>query len=94
MIDPELKKHLEKEGIYEIREIPNKGICGLFPLFYTVGLGYGLDWSGRKGRYCYPLNKANEAVLAITTWDGVGDPSGDWVKHKGIGIDLSNPNLK
>lgn len=83
---------LEKEGYREIREVPGRGLCGLFNFMFTLGLVVGLDSVGYKFRYCYPHEKAFEAIVALKLWDGIGDPSGSWIKRKGDGGDFLNPN--
>lgn len=68
---------------------PNRGVCGLSRFLFTVGLVYGIDDIGYKGRYCY--HTMAEAKAALLEWDGSGHPPGNWVKHKGRGIEESNP---
>jgi hypothetical protein len=55
---------------------------------FTVGLIYGLDKYGYKGRWCYGENL--EAKVALNEWDGTGDPPGLWIKYKGIGGERVN----
>jgi hypothetical protein len=81
----ELKANLESQGYMSLRVIPNKGICGLLRLAYTMGLVVGIDETGYYGRYCYP--EAHQAVIGLLTWNGEGDPSGEWLKWKGEGGD-------
>jgi hypothetical protein len=83
---------LEKEGYYNIKEIPNKGICALYRFAFTTGLVIGINPIGYVGRYCYELHA--DAVKAINEWDGVGDPSGNWIKYKGQGGERSNDLLE
>jgi hypothetical protein len=89
MEDTELIEYLKSEGYYQLREIPGRGVCGLHRFIFTVGLMVGLDRTGYKGRYCYESNA--QAKEALETWDGIGDPSGTWIKYKGIGGERSNP---
>lgn len=87
----ELEQFLvEKNGYFNLREIPGRGVCGLGRMLFTTGLFYGLDFIGRKGRYCY--KNLADAKEAIEIWDGTGHPPGEWIKHKGDGIDEGNPN--
>ena len=79
---------LKDQGYYNLREVPGRGICGLHRFIFTVGLIYGLDKYGYKGRWCYAGNL--EARKALEEWDGVGDPPGAWIKYKGIGGERSN----
>lgn len=64
-----------------VREIPGLGKCGLRRMIFTVGLCVGLDESGYVGRYCY--KSWAEAYKALDSWDGIGDPPGEWIKYKG-----------
>jgi len=86
----ELKLKLEGEGYKEVREIEGRGICAFYTFLYTYALCYGLDETGIAGRWCYdnPL----EPLAALHLWDGIGDPPGNWIKHKGYGGEYSNPN--
>lgn len=88
MISEELKEFLEKEGYKELREIPGRGVCGVFRFMFTVGVVLGIDSQGYKGRYCY--GSEVQAMYAINTWDGIGDPPGNWIKYKGEGGERSN----
>lgn len=87
MISEELKTHLESEGYVGVREIPRQGVCACFRFMFTVGLVVGIDSMGYKGRYCYPGPGA--ALTALITWDGKGDPPGEWIKYKGEGGERS-----
>lgn len=90
MIDKKLVEELNDQGYFMILERPNRGICGLFHMAYTIGLVYGMDESGYEGRYCY--HNLADAVSALVNWNGDGDPDDPhWIKHKGLGIDYSNP---
>lgn len=72
---------IHAHGYFHLREIPYRGICGLSYMAFTVGLFYGLDRTGYKGRYCF--DNLREAMDAIDAWKGPGDPPGEWIKHKG-----------
>lgn len=76
-----ITKLIHVDGYFHIREIPYRGICGLMRMAFTVGLFYGLDETGYRGRYCY--DNLREAMGAIDSWKGAGDPPGEWIKHKG-----------
>ena len=82
---------LKKEGYYEIREIDGIGICALFKFIFTTGLVIGIHEIGYKGRYCY--SKEKDALEALNSWDGNGDPSGPWIKYKGRPSERNNPML-
>lgn len=82
---------LKNEGYYEIKEIDGKGTCGLFRFMFTTGLVIGIDEIGYEGRYCYSTER--EAIDAINSWKGLGDPPGLWIKYKGRTGERSNPNF-
>ena len=44
--------------------------------------------------YRYMYATEGEAVEACVKWDGEGHPPGNWIKRKGGGPDLDNPNYK
>ena len=75
------------EGYTNLKSLPDKGICGLYRFAFTVGLVIGIDDWGYYGRYCYHTKK--EAQDALESWNGVGDPSGEWIKYKGTGGERS-----
>ncbi len=77
----ELIKELESMLYSNVKELPGRGLCGIMPMAFTTGLCYGMDLSGLEGRYCF--EHRSEAIQALATWDGTGDPSGNWIKHKG-----------
>lgn len=90
MIREELKDFLTKEGYSYICEREGRGVCAIFKFMFTVGVVCGIDSTGYRGRWCY--GSEVEAVYAITQWDGVGDPPGNWIKDKGEGGERSNEN--
>lgn len=64
-------------------------MCGISEFMFTYGLCYGLDPFGYDGRYCFKTQDG--AIGALSVWDGIGDPSGKWIKHKGGNGEYSNP---
>jgi len=90
----ELKNYLKKQGYYNLRQIPGKGLCGLYEFIFTIGLCTNLDEYGYEGRYCYPKHLIKDSIVAIELWNGKEDPIGDWIKYKGNGGERSNPKLK
>lgn len=88
----ELRSELESQGYRELREVPGRGVCGVMPMMFTVGLFHGLSEAGYDARYCYPPASAAEMLVALHSWDGKGHPAGPWIKHKGDGVDEHNPN--
>jgi len=88
----ELMNELKKDYSY-LMEVPNRGLCGISPMLYTVGIVYGMDETSYEGRYCYET--AIEAVIALHQWDGAGDPPGNWIVNKSRrNYDRWNPNRK
>ena len=59
---------LELEGYGRVRYVPNWGYCGLHQFIFTVGVCYGLDYTGLKGRFCF--STLNEALGFYETWTG------------------------
>lgn len=93
MISQEFKQYLESEGYFDIKEIPNRGICALFRFVFTTGLVYGIHEWGYSGRYCY--SSLSDAKEALDKWNGLLDPQDDiWIKHKGEKGEYSNPKNK
>lgn len=82
---------LESQGYFNIRNIPGRGICGLFRFIFTVGLCYGINEHGYIRRYCY--SNLVDAISALEKWDGDNDPGGNWIKHKG-NFEYKNPNYE
>lgn len=82
----ELLAHWEGE-VTDPRMVPGQGLCVLRRFIYTTGLltHVQIDETGCnfRLRYCYPDRR--DAVEAIRTWDGQGDPPGQWVKEKTSG---------
>jgi len=89
----ELIEWLKQEGYYNIKEIPEQGLCGLREFIFTIGLCTNLTHWDYGGRYCYPKDVILESVVAIETWDGKKDPAGSWIKYKGKGGERHNLNL-
>lgn len=81
MIDEDMARHW---GLLAHREVPGRGDCAVQRFIYTCGLLVGLELNpftnDYKARYCYET--AAEAIHALDTWDGTGDPPGDWIKEK------------
>lgn len=83
MLDIALLKHWQSE-LLATREVPGRGDCVVQRFIYTCGLlthvTFDRTFIDYTARYCY--DSAREAVRALQTWDGVGDPPGDWIKEK------------
>lgn len=90
ILTPELKAELERQEYVHIREVPGRGVCGLHRFVFTMGLCWGLDEGGYRGRYCY--EHGWNAMMALHHWDGTSDPGENWIKYKGEGGERSNEN--
>lgn len=75
---------LWRDSFIALREVPARGLCGLQRFIFTTGLLTDLTFDGMaynySARYCYP--RMIDAWHALATWDGTGDPPGEWVKEK------------
>lgn len=82
---------LEEQGYENLCIVPDRGVCGTRPMIFTTGLFYNMNEQTYEGRYCF--QRSMDAEYALVNWDGVGDPPGNWIKHKGK-IEYSNPNFE
>lgn len=85
-----LMEVLLMSGYTEIRCV-NDQWCALKQFNYTTAVVVGLDDVGYQLRYCY--EHWADAQAALLAWDGQQHPSGPWIKCKGGGIDLLNPEV-
>lgn len=85
-----LLTRLAAEGFSEVCVVSGDVICGILKFNFTWGLMVGLSSCGYERRYCF--EDATDAAAALKQWDGDGHPAGPWIKCKGAGIDLFNPN--
>lgn len=92
MINPVLKNKLEQEGYTQICEKEGRGICGIYRFVFTTGLVYGMDETGYAGRWCFET--MCEATSELEKWNGIGDPGGEWIKHKGKSGEYRNPKYE
>lgn len=81
---------LESQG-YRHVTLRNGRVCAVKDLVFTTALLVGIDPIGYSLRYCY--EHADEAEAALAAWDGHGHPGGPWIKCKGAGVELLNPDL-
>jgi hypothetical protein len=88
--EQQLLQTLSKSGYTHVRRLGNTYV-GLLKFSYTVGLVIGLDAIGYERRYCY--EHADDAIRALDQWNGAEHPGGPWIKCKGAGVDLLNPNF-
>ena len=83
---------VQENGYAGVREVPGQGLCGLLPFLLTWAVVVDLTEDCYGRRYCY--EHQGDAAEALKVWDGQGHPSGPWIKCKGAGIDLLNPELE
>ena len=77
-------------GVMLSRELPTGEWAGVQRMMFTNALLVGMDRTGYRTRFCYPLGMP--AIEALATWDGRDDPPGPWIKEKGApGGDRHNP---
>lgn len=82
---------LKSMGYIGEKDTDEHGVCAVSPHFiYTVAIVCGINEVGYRYRYCYPT--LLDAMSAFNDWDGCGHPPGNWIKRKGEGGDLPNPN--
>lgn len=83
--------YITENGYTHTKDMPDGSLCALLEFAFTWGLMVGLTETGYIRRYCF--EHFQEAHDALVAWDGQGNPSGNWIKCKGAGIDFLNPNL-
>ena len=89
MIDMDFLDELKKEGYKQLTYVKGKGICGVFPFAFTIGLVCGIEKWGYDHRYCYPHADAMIPLLQLVAWsqskeEVVEDPQDEfWIKRKG-----------
>jgi hypothetical protein len=90
-MDETLKKFLEWNGYSDLRVLPDGRIVGIMKMLFTFGLFVDLNAVGYNHRYCY--ENYDEAKTDCDSWDGTGDPHGNWIKCKGKKVgDYQNPS--
>ncbi len=67
-------------GYSGARQLPTGEWVAVQSMLYTTGLFIVVDGLSWKTRWCY--ERAEDANVALTTWDGKGDPPGPWIKQK------------
>jgi hypothetical protein len=71
------------------RRLPGAGICATKSMLFTGAIVVGIDAEGYAGRFCYESDA--EALDALMSWDGSGDPPGNWIAFKGQDGDRPGP---
>lgn len=85
-----LAEVLSASGYTDIRVLQAQ-VCAVKQFNFTTAVVVGLDDVGYQRRYCYEHRE--DAQTALAAWDGHTHPSGPWIKCKGAGIDLLNPEF-
>ena len=86
----EFLEFLAQNRYTHVRQLGDSWV-GLLSFNFTMGLVVDVTWEGHGRRYCYEF--AKDALAALDAWDGRDHPGGPWIKCKGAGIDLLNPNF-
>lgn len=88
---PTLLEMHAANGYSDLRTLGEQ-VCAIKQFNFTTAVVVGLDSVGYQRRYCYELK--SDAQAALIAWDGREHPFGPWIKCKGSGIDLLNPNFR
>ena len=83
-------------GFYFVKALDSGLEIGIIRMLFTWDLCYNINPNSMYQFYDYRYMYATEmeAVEALVHWDGNGHPPGNWIKRKGNGPDLDNPNYK
>lgn len=90
LTEPEFIAEMSIQGYSNVRRLADGRWIGTQPMLFTVGLFVGLHRLYYDYRYCYPPD--GDWQKAVILWDGREHPPGNWIKRKGLGEDLENPN--
>lgn len=78
---------LKSNRYFFARQIPSGPYQGswmaLTQMLFSVRLVAGMDETGWS--CCYDYKNFGDALIDIVTWNGEGDPEGDWLKYRGPG---------
>jgi hypothetical protein len=77
------------EGYLRPRRLESGVWLAIQKQLFTTGLFYIKDRLGYEKMYHY--DKMSDAVNALLTWDGEGDPPRNWIVEKSINGDRRNP---
>lgn len=88
---PYLFQVIAENGYQSVRHVPGQGWCALLQFAFTWGLVVNLGPDCYERRYCFEHRA--DAAQAFAAWNGVDHPGGPWIKCKGLGIDLLNPDF-
>lgn len=86
----ELAEWLIPQGYGPFKVMLDGSLAALNKFIFTTGLLTGVEWhNAYEHRWCY--ESWVEALLALSLFEGQGDPQGPWLKYKGIGPERHNP---
>lgn len=98
---PEDEAAFKEDEILVLQELANGKVIAVHRQVFTTALLLITDnyktkavdryWDGWERRFCYETQV--EAIVAGISWDGTGEPEGNWVKEKSPGVDRLNPKL-
>jgi hypothetical protein len=66
-------------------------VCAVKQFNFTTAVVVGLDEVGYQRRYCF--EHLVDAQSALAAWGDGEHPPGPWIKCKGAGIDMLNPDF-
>ena len=83
-------------GVHMFKRLHSGLEIGIIKMLFTWDLCHNINPNSMCQFYDYRYMYATEmeAVEALVHWDGNGHPPGNWIKRKGNGPDLDNPNYK
>ena len=83
-------------GVHCFKRLDSGLEIGVIRMLFTWDLCYNINPNSMCQFYDYRYMYATEgeAVEACVKWDGEGHPLGNWIKRKGGGPDLDNPDYK
>ncbi len=76
-------------GYESPRRLASGEWAAIMRFLFTTGLIVGIEELGYRTRFCYRTRE--EALEALSSWNGTGDPPGEWIKEKGNEGDRDNP---
>ena len=71
---------IEALGYSHPHQVPGVGWCAIYQLVYTTAIVCGIGEYCYARRFCYASRA--DAIHALETWTGDGDPPGLWIKEK------------
>jgi hypothetical protein len=81
--------HEITEHYVEMRVLPDERICGVARLLYNWTLHVDIDMDGYNTRYCF--HNKSDALEALHSWNGEGDPGDKWHRNPETGRRRDQP---